>query len=117
MSWFGGLFGSSNVISKMLDIVDDAFFTDEEKAEQKKQILKSYEPYRVAQRLIAIMFCFTFLLVFVLLIAVSFFTDVSHQITVIQDYMSSDFTRPVSIILGFYFAGGALNGVIEKVKK
>ncbi|EDP57961.1 hypothetical protein [Vibrio sp. AND4] len=113
---FDNLFGSSEMVSKGISLIDDSFYTDEEKAVQKKQILKAYEPYKIAQRLLAIMFCFTFLTILTLLIVMSFFVDITTQINAIEKIMTSSLVSPVMLILGFYFAGGMIEGTIDKIK-
>ncbi|MCG9659729.1 hypothetical protein [Vibrio mediterranei] len=117
MGLWSNLFGTSKIIDDGMELIDNAFYTDEEKTEQKKQMLKAYEPFKLAQRLIAIMFCFTFLLLLVGLVVMSFFVDITVQLDVIEKYMESSLLKPVMMILGFYFAGGMLEGVIERAKK
>jgi len=116
MGFFGKLFGSSDVVEKGLSVVDAAFYTDEERAEMKERILKAYEPFKLAQRLLALMFSAVFLVLLVFLVVLSFFCDISDQIKIIAQYMSSEFTTPIMIILAFYFGGGAAEGIISRIK-
>lgn len=117
MSIWGNLFGSSKILDEGIALIDDAFYTNEEKAEQKKQILKAYEPFKIAQRLLAIMFCSTFLFILILLVTMSFFMDITSQLNAIEAIMESPLVSPVMLILGFYFAGGMLEGTIDRIKK
>ena len=111
------IFGSSNVISKGIDLIDDCITTDTEKEKNKIELLKAYQPYKLSQRLIALMITSTFLFVFLLLLIASFFMDVDNQLTLIESYMSSDFTEPLEIIILFYFGGGAVEGALDKFRR
>jgi len=57
----GKLFGSDKVINDVSSGIDKAIFTREEKADYLLKFLKAYEPFRIAQRVLAIMFSATFL--------------------------------------------------------
>lgn len=117
MSLISTIFGSKNVISKGLDLIDDCITTDVEKDRSKIELLNAYQPYKLSQRLIALMMIGTFLAVFFLLLTASFFVDVNNQIKLIDLYMSSNFTRPVEIIIIFYFGGGAVEGAVDKIRR
>ena len=65
----GSILGNDKVMSKGMDIIDDVFKSDSEKdresrTEAKVTLMKSYEPFKVAQRWIALMFTVNFILVF-----------------------------------------------------
>ena len=113
MSIWSRLLGSSKVVESGLDLIDNAFYTDQEKADQKRLLLKAYEPFKVAQRLLAVMFTSVFLLLVLVNIALSFWFDVSQQMAFVDEYLS----LPMTLIVGFYFAGGAVEGVAEILKK
>ena len=117
MGIFGTIFGSGSVVEKGLDLIDDCITTDTEKEQSKIDLLKAYQPYKISQRLIAMMITATFLGVFVMLLLASFFVDVSVQLALIESYMSSDFTHPLEIIMVFYFGGGAVEGALDKFKR
>jgi hypothetical protein len=117
MSIFATIFGAGSVVEKGLDLIDDCITTDTEKEQSKIDLLKAYQPYKISQRLIALMITATFLVVFVVLLLASFFVDVSGQLTLIESYMSSDFTHPLEIIMVFYFGGGAVEGALDKFKR
>jgi hypothetical protein len=112
MSFWGSLFGTNNVINSGINLIDEAFYTDDEKAEQKRLLLKAYEPYKLAQRMITTLFITVFLVLVIVDVGLSFFVDVSAQISMLDDYLS----LPVTLIVGFYFGGGAIEGVIDRTK-
>jgi len=128
------IFGSNDVIKKaadgVYDGVDAAFFTTEEKAQHFKDLLKLYEPFKLAQRLLAAIICVPYMFVWILcacLYGASVAFDPcldqackSYQLlTVAQDLASFNnqmLATPVSIILAFYFGGGAIEGVMKSRK-
>jgi type III secretory pathway component EscT len=112
MSFWGSLFGTNNVINSGINLIDEAFYTDDEKAEQKRLLLKAYEPYKLAQRMLVALFIPVFLGLVIVDFGLSFFVDVSAQVSMIDDYLS----LPVTLIVGFYFGGGAIEGAIDKIK-
>jgi len=116
MGILSAIFGSGSVVEKGLNLIDDCITTDAEKEQSKIDLLKAYQPYKLSQRLIALMITATFLGVFVVLLLASFFVDVREQLTLIESYMSSDFTQPLEIIMIFYFGGGAVEGALDKFR-
>jgi len=63
MSWFSWL-GGGKTIEKGIDVIDKAFYTEEEKAEQKSKLLDDFRPFKLVQRHLAkeVMFMFKVLL-------------------------------------------------------
>jgi hypothetical protein len=63
----GTIFGSKEVIKSGIDLIDDIHTSDEEeiqaKAKAKIDILKGYEPFKVTQRYLALMFTSVFLFI------------------------------------------------------
>lgn len=64
----GSILGSGDVVSKGMDLIDDAFETDAEardsKTKAKIDLMKAYAPFKVAQRWLAIMFGLNFIAAF-----------------------------------------------------
>lgn len=76
MSIWGTLFNSGNTLSKVTDAVintgDKLVLTDEERLDYKQKymlfmptLLKSYEPFKIAQRILAIWFSLLFGIAFI----------------------------------------------------
>lgn len=103
---------TGGTVEKGMDLIDDAFYTDQEEAqdEQKKRewklkLLQAYQPFKVAQRRLALLY------------SVPYVSFASYGLA-INDLervaMANDvFGIPCSIILGFYFMGGAGEGMIR----
>ena len=102
MSIFANIFGSDKIIDGAISGIDKVWFTDEEKAELHLKFLDRYKPFALAQRFLAMVF------------AIPFVVLGSYGI-IFDDTIATKavelFGTPVSIIVGFYFAGGLLNGI------
>lgn len=119
MGFWSGLFGSGDTVSKGFDLVDEAFYTDQEEAETtikkmsaKELILKAYEPFKLAQRYMMIIVGVPYVTAWVVTFLASFFVDVATQITILDGKMGVVFLS----IASFYFGGGLLEGAIKAVK-
>lgn len=113
MGFWSRIFGTGKTIEDRIGLIDAAFFTDQEKAKQAELLLKAYEPFKLAQRLLALTFTSVFLLLVVANMVLSFWFDVTDQMKFVDSYLSI----PMSLIVGFYFAGGAIEGVLAQKKK
>ena len=91
-------------------------YLPQEKAHHFLDLLKAYEPFKLAQRLLALTFSIPYVLVW-LVSAVMFLAgallpgDATHIITASKDLaqMNNDtLGLPVALVLGFYFGGGAI---------
>ena len=54
MGIWSAILGKGETIGKGIDLIDNAFYTDQEKADMKKELLRSFEPFKLAQRQIAV---------------------------------------------------------------
>ena len=132
MSFFGKLFGSESVIKKaaegVYNGVNYAFHTDQEKAEHFLKLLKAYEPFKLAQRFIALIIAVPFVVVWTLcalMIVVSALMEpclseavcrssaVLESARLLADWNNETLGEPLSVVLFFYFCGGAAEGAIR----
>ena len=107
---FGKIFGSDKAMGAITDGMDKVWFTDEEKAEFMLKFLKAYEPFKLTQRVLAFLYSVPY---------VGFgcygLATRDHQLVTDATML---FGTPASIIVGFYFAGGMIEGAIRaKVEK
>lgn len=110
MSFFSRLFGSEKAVGGIVKGVDAAFFTKEEKAEHFLRILKAYEPFKLAQRFLALIVGIPYVVVWVICAVTMFFTDTSK---VVAEWNNETLGTPFALILAFYFGGGAVEGIIR----
>ncbi|MDB4681396.1 hypothetical protein OAE88_00650 [bacterium] len=134
---WGSLFGTATIVEKGVDAVvsagDKLFYTDEEKADMKVKIrehhlslLKASEPFKVAQRLLAVWFSILFGIGFLTGLGMTMFnmittyrqvkdgidplSIVTIDITPLFSLVSSfDLGIIMITICAFYFGGGTLN--------
>jgi len=120
MSILATLLGSGDVISKGLGLIDSMHTSKTEEIEAKTKaktdLLSAYAPFKVAQRYLALIFGFTFVGSY-LMVLVLFF--LGRDITQVQEIISSFKIDWIQLtITGFYFGGGAFEGVLaQKGKK
>lgn len=104
---FARLLGRGDVVEAGIKGIDSVFYTDQEKAENKKEFLKLYEPFKVAQRYLALIFSIPYVMGWAATFVASFFSmNVDKQI----ELLTGDIGVIVGIIVGFYFLGGAGTG-------
>jgi hypothetical protein len=113
MGFFSRLFGSDKIIDAGVNGIDAMIFTDEEKSNAKMQFLKLYEPYKLAQRYLALIYSIPYALAWLVTFIASFFIDVALQI----ELLKGDAFYINIVILSFYFGGGAAEGIVGKFKK
>lgn len=117
MGLFSKIFGSDSHIKKGFDLIDEAFHTSQEKAEdvrkvisQKIDLLKAYEAFKIAQRFLAVIYSVPYVLAWFITFCVSFISEVDRQI----ELLSGDIGMINLIIISFYFGCGAIEGVIKR---
>ena len=110
MGIFSKLLGTDKVVDAGIKGIDAIFYTDQEKAENKKAFLKLYEPFKLAQRYLALVFSIPYVLMVVVTFGASFFMDVTVQ----KELLMGDIGTIVGIIVGFYFLGGSIAGGFKK---
>jgi len=142
MGWWRVLTDSSDTVGKVTDAVintgDKLFYTDEEKAEMKNvyaeslpTILKSYEPFKIAQRVLAFWFSFLFGMAFLTGLAMSF-ANIIIKYNALKDGVALDKIILLDIeplfalvgafslgiimiaIVSFYFGGGVIDSIKRK---
>jgi hypothetical protein len=113
------ILGSGDVITKGLGLIDSLHTSDTElieaKTKAKTDLLTSYAPFKVAQRYLALIFGFTVVGSY-LLVLILFF--MGREITAIQELISAFKIDWIMLtIVGFYFGGGAFEGIANKKNK
>lgn len=120
MGIWNSLFGSDKIIDAGINGIDQMVFTDEEKSSAKMKFLKLYEPFKIAQRYIAMTFCpayiFCWVLTFIIEV-IDIFTLKELNTDTLYKLLQGDIALMVALILGFYFGGGAVGGVMERLAK
>ena len=105
MGFWSRLFGTGDTIEKGFDMVDKAFYTDQERAENKSKILAAYEPFRLAQRYFMTLVTVPYMTAWFMLFCLLFYRAVTTgDITEIKDFlMNGDIIYLVMTMAVFYF--------------
>jgi hypothetical protein len=116
MSILATLLGSGDVISTGLGLIDSMHTSKTEEIEAKTKaktdLLSAYAPFKVAQRYLALIFSFTFVSSYLMVLTLFF---LGHDITQVQEIISSFKIDWIMLtIVAFYFSGGAIEGVLAK---
>lgn len=113
------ILGTPDVIKSGLDLIDDLHTSKEEEIEAKTKakidLMGAYAPFKIAQRYLALMFTFTFLACFVLVLSMTLAgkADIDSIRAVISEFYIGEI---MFTIIGFYFSGGFFEGVINARK-
>lgn len=113
------ILGSGDVVSKGLDLIDSFHVSETESIEAqnkaKTDLLSAYHPFRIAQRYLALIFAFTFVASYLMVLVLYF---MGRDIDAVQDIVETFKINWICLtIIGFYFAGGAVEGVMNKKDK
>lgn len=124
------ILGSSSIINKGLELIDEAFTSTEEeteakvkvieaKTEAKAQLLNAYAPFKVAQRYLALIFTllFAFIMVNGILGALYGLIDLNNVNQALKFANSMWLGEIMLAIIGFYFGGGFIESVNRKGDK
>lgn len=114
------ILGSSDIVSKGMSLIDDMHTSTEEeiqaKAKAKTDLLGAYAPFKIAQRILALMFAFVFLSSYILTLTMTIVGKGNpSDVTMVMEQFSLNYA--MLIILGFYFGGGAVEGFLDRKKK
>ncbi len=114
MGIFATIFGSGKVIEKGLELIDDAWETDEEaregKANAKIKLMTAYAPFKIAQRYLAVMFTATYLICF-FIVLIRTLLEMGETEGVLAVMESFEMSWIMSTIVLFYFGGGLVESI------
>jgi hypothetical protein len=110
------IFGSGDVITKGMDLIDSFHTSDTEmveaKTKAKTDLMRAYAPFKIAQRYLALMFGGTYITTYILVIGMVF---MDKDVTAVKGILSEfqiDWIM-LSIVM-FYFGGGLADSVMKK---
>jgi len=119
MGILGKLLGSTDIIKAGMKLVDDMHTSTEEeiKAKSKARVdmMNAYAPFKVAQRLLALMFTGVFLFCFALVLAMTL-AGIGESDDV-RGILGEFWIGEIMLtIVGFYFGGGMVEGAANAWK-
>ena len=124
MGILNNIFGTGEVIKKGLELIDEAWTSDEEKAENevkiieaktnaKATLLNAYAPFKLAQRYLALMFSTVFLFIMMngVLGALYGWVDM-NAVQEAKRFANEMWLGEIMLtIIGFYFGSGMIESV------
>ena len=114
------IFGAGDVIQSGVDLIDSLHTSTEEeiqaKSKAKTDLLTAYAPFKIAQRYLAFMFTFTYLLAFFICLVMVLSAEAFTKLDVTNLLGEFYIGEIMLTIIAFYFAGGAVEGVVNRVK-
>ena len=119
MGILSSILGNGDVIKRGMDLIDGMHTSKTEmveaKTKAKTDLLSAYAPFKIAQRYLALIFGFTFVASY-LMVLVLFFMD--RDIAEVQAIISAFKIDWIMLtIVGFYFGGGAFEGLMNTKNK
>lgn len=116
MGVFNTILGGGELITKGFDLIDSMHTSESEaieaRTESKTRLMASYAPFKVAQRYLALLFGFTYVSSYIMVLALFFAGRDTAQVIHIIDAFSIDWI--MLTIVAFYFGGGAAEGLIKR---
>lgn len=111
MGLISKIFGSDKVIKAGTDALDKVWYTDEEKAEGHIRLLKAYEAFKLAQRLLAMIVVPPWIAgLFICFVLTLFNIDVTEGMKILEGKLGIS----ALTILAFYFGGGMFESINRK---
>ena len=115
----GKILGSDSVIKQGMKLIDEMHTSTEEeiaaKSKARIDLMNAYAPFKLAQRYLALMFGFTFLASYIIVLTMTIAgTGDPDAVTKVMEQFSINYA--MMIILGFYFGAGALESFQNKKK-
>lgn len=114
-----GILGKIISPEKLVDGIGkgvDKFFDGQgDKAERFTELLKLYEPFKIAQRILAFMFTGVYLFSHLMALTILYWDK--ELSTLIWDKTNDNLLYIVLTIVAFYFSGGVINGAIKRFSK
>jgi hypothetical protein len=114
------ILGSGDVIKQGMNLIDEMHTSSEEdvaaKSKAKTDLLAAYQPFKLAQRYIALMFTAMFLFIMANGVVGALYGVIDMaNVEAAKDFASSMWLGEIMLgIVGFYFGGGLASSIKEK---
>jgi hypothetical protein len=114
------ILGSGDVVKQGMSLIDDMVVTSEEeiaaKSKAKTDLLAAYQPFKLAQRYIALMFTAMFLFIMANGVVGALYGVIDmDNVEAAKDFAASMWLGEIMLgIVGFYFGGGLASSIKEK---
>lgn len=120
MSILKDILGGKGVVEAGFDLIDSIHTSTEEEiaanSKAKTDLLTAYHPFKKAQRFLTMLFGFTYVFSFLLLLSIELINGANPEN--IKMLLSEFYIGEIVLtIVIFYFGGGVFEGAAEKVRK
>lgn len=116
MGIFSRLLGSDKIIDNVSSGLDKVYLSKEEKADIHIKFLSVYEPFKVAQRFLALLVGIPYIITH--LVSVVYMIKGLDELALkIADANNGALGEPFFWIMSFYFMGGLIEGGVRAYKK
>lgn len=124
MSVLGRIFGTDTIIDKAVQTIGNSILGTDQKIADLVMLNKSYEPFKLAQRVLAFGLVGVFALIWLIasmMFCASGFTETGTHLAktakTLGQLNNDTLGMPVALIVTFYFGGGALEGVVRRLRE
>jgi hypothetical protein len=115
MPFLGKILSPEKLMDGVGKGVDKFFDGQGDKAERFTELLKLYEPFKLAQRVLAFMFTGVYLFSHLAALAILYWNKELSEL--IWNKTNDNLLYIVLTIVAFYFSGGVINGAIKRFSK
>ena len=118
----GKIFGSGEVIKQGMSLIDNMVVTTEEEVEEKSKarvdLLAAYQPFKLAQRWLALMFAGMFLFIMANGVVGALYGVIDMgNVAAAKEFAAEMWLGEIMLaIVGFYFGGGAVES-LKSIRK
>ena len=114
------IFSAEKLVDNISEGVDKLYLSKEEQLDAHKELLKLYAPFKIAQRILAIMFTSVYLFIHLV-------TAILHTVYVVKGWAveavlelyrwnNEELGTVVLVVMGFYFSGGVVSTFLDRSK-
>lgn len=121
MDFLRRVFGESRIMDATVRRIEDADLPKADKNARLTRVLSTYEPFKLMQRLLALVVVLTYVLGWVLCglgyLGLALVDRETDALDTLASQHHDMLFYPTCIILGLYFGGGVTEGVIERLRR
>ena len=104
-----------SMMFKVLKNIFGAF--DISDIQDKSALLKMYEPFKLTQRFLTVIIGLPYIILISIGVSMLYFGTNVENVRTALHILNESLGLSFTLILGFYFAGGMAEGIIERYKK
>ena len=120
-SWWESIFGGTNVINGGMEMINNAFYTDQERADRKVLLMDAFTPFKLIQRFLAMWIVSVFMGVLTLEIGLVivgiWYPSLIEAVAMINSLDMVEMLGWAFVaVVSLYFTGGVINTFMGREK-